>query len=126
LGNPLKEVSKESKGWGRQAFVLWHLVQAAPGEKSLRSLQPMAAPGQGPLWAHQQAISQAAGGREWAIWAYRGNLKGTPQNPLHSTGPENRLITIVFKNRSFKMTSHVHGFHSILSACTHWHVNPVC
>lgn len=45
LGKPFREVSKGSKGRGGQAFVLWHLVRAASGEKSLRSLQPMAAPG---------------------------------------------------------------------------------
>lgn len=75
LEEPCREVSK---GRGGQAFVLWHLMRAASGEQSLRSLQPEAAPGgQGRTVSPSAGNSLDSWGKESGL-ILKGNLEDIP------------------------------------------------
>ena len=85
LGDPFRDVSKWSKRWEGQAFVLWRSMRAASGQKDLRSLQPMAVPGQGRTVSPSTGNSLGSWGKKGLIW--RGNVEGIPQHPLqHCNG----------------------------------------
>lgn len=78
LAEPFRDVSKWSKRWEGQAFVLWRSMRDASGQKDLRSLQPMAVPGQGLTVSPSTGNSLGRGGkRAWSeggIWRAYHNI----------------------------------------------------
>lgn len=53
----------QNEARGGKAFVLWHSVRAASGEKGLKSLQPVAVLGGNSQRTHQQATVLEAEGK---------------------------------------------------------------
>lgn len=121
-------------------------------QRSLKRKQKMRRPGfcalafgAGCLWGEESKIPSAHGS-SWAentVSPSTGNSPGSWEkrvSRLSLQGKCGRDTTIsttqhwcrkqvnynCFQKQVFWEDFHVHGFLSILSSCTHWHVNPVC
>lgn len=115
LGEAFRDVLKEGKRWrGSQ-----HSKNACIWGEGFKNPPALAVPAEGQLWAHQRPSFPTAGGR--VPEHKRGSWEA--HHDTHNTVMA-RCSMNCFQRYSNPM-SHFHVFYSILSSCTHWHVNPV-
>lgn len=113
IGRAFRDVLNEAKGWrGREPC----FKEGCTWGEGFKNPPALAVPAEGQLGAHHRASFPAARGRvpdhiEEAGW--------------YTTTPSWQEVPWIVSKDVLIWMSHFRGFYSILSSCTHWHVNPV-